>query len=76
MMEYIIIAVLIAAACVLGVVTFGRSILYGFDLLGLSASGDSQKAAEAQKVYRSQLEQNSKAASDYHDSMHTLGDVE
>lgn len=76
MMEYVIIAVLIAAACILGVVTFGRSILSGFDVIGLGASGDSQVAADAQKAYRVQLDKNSKAAADYHDSLHTLGGSE
>jgi Flp pilus assembly pilin Flp len=71
MMEYVIVGVLIAAACVLGVVVFGRSILYGFDMGGKGATADSAKAKKGQDQYRQQLDDDSKGAKAYHDSMHT-----
>jgi Flp pilus assembly pilin Flp len=71
MMEYVIVGVLIAAACVLGVVMFGRSILYAFDTGARGATADSAKVKKSQEAYRKQLDDDSKAAKDYHDSMHT-----
>jgi len=71
MMEYVIVAVLIAAACVLGVVMFGRSILYAFDTGARGATADSAAVKKSQEAYRKQLDQDSQAAKDYHDSMHT-----
>jgi hypothetical protein len=71
MMEYVIVAVLIAAACVLGVVMFSRSVFYGVDMGAKGATGDSAKVKKSQDAYRKQLDQDSKAAKDYHDSMHT-----
>jgi Flp pilus assembly pilin Flp len=74
MMEYVIVGVLIAAACVLGVVVLSRSILYAFDTGARGATADSKKAKESQTEYRKQLDQDSTDAKAYHDSMHT-GDM-
>lgn len=71
MMEYVIVAVLIAAACILGVVVFSRSILYGFDMSARGATADSDKVKKSQEAYRKQLDEDSKDAKAYHDSMHT-----
>lgn len=71
MMEYVIVGVLIAAACVLGVVTFSRSVLYAFDMSGKGATADSTKVKKGQDQYRAQLDEDSKGAKAYHDSMHT-----
>jgi len=71
MMEYVIVGVLIAAACVIGVVVFGRSILYGFDLTGKGATADSAKVKKNQDLTRQQLDVDSQDAKAYHDSMHT-----
>jgi Flp pilus assembly pilin Flp len=71
MMEYVIVGVLIAAACVIGVVVFSRSVLYGFDVTGKGATADSAKAKKNQEQYRQQLDVDSKDAKAYHDSMHT-----
>ncbi len=71
MMEYVIVAVLIAAACVLGVVTFSRSIAYGFSIGAKGATADSADAKTSQKNYRLQLDDDTQTAKDYHDSMHT-----
>lgn len=71
MMEYVIVAVLIAAACVLGVVMFSRSVFYGVEMSAKGATADSAKVKKSQDAYRQQLDQDSKAAKDYHDSMHT-----
>lgn len=71
MMEYVIIGVLIAAACVLGVVMFSRSILYAFDTGARGATADSKATKKSQEAYRTQLDQDAKSAKAYHDSMHT-----
>ena len=71
MMEYVIIGVLIAAACVTAVVVFSRAMFFGFDTAQLGASGDAKKASEAQKNYRGQLEEGIKSAKEHHDAMHT-----
>lgn len=71
MMEYVIVGVLIAAACVGGVFVFSRSILYMFDTGARGATANSQRVKETQTEYREQLDKDSKDAKDYHDSMHT-----
>lgn len=71
MMEYVIIGVLIAVACLLAVVLLSRAIFYGFDTAQLGAAGDSEKAQKAQSEYRGKLEKDANSAGEYHDSMHT-----
>jgi Flp pilus assembly pilin Flp len=71
MMEYVIVGVLIAAACVIGVVVFSRSLLYGFDMGGKGATADSAKVKKNQELTRQQLDVDSRDAKAYHDSMHT-----
>jgi Flp pilus assembly pilin Flp len=71
MMEYVIIGVLIAAACVIAVVMFSRSILYAFDTGSRGATADSAKAKQSQDIYRKDVGIDSKDAKSYHDSMHT-----
>lgn len=55
MMEYVIICVLIAAACVLAVVVFSRSVLYGFDSARRGALVDSQTGGKAREAYQGQI---------------------
>jgi hypothetical protein len=50
---------------------FSRSVFYGVDMGAKGATGDSAKVKKSQDAYRKQLDQDSKAAKDYHDSMHT-----
>jgi len=71
MMEYVIVGLLIAVACVLGVVMFSRSILYAFDSGARGATADSNATKKSQEAYRQQLDQDAKDAKSYHDSMHT-----
>ena len=71
MMEYVVIGLLIAAACLLAVILLSRAIFYGFDTAQLGASGDSAGAKKAQDGYRRKLGADAKNAGDYHDSMHT-----
>jgi len=71
MMEYVIIGVLIAVACLLAVVLLSRAIFYGFDTAQLGAADDSAIAQKAQSGYREKLEKDEKNAGEYHDSMHT-----
>lgn len=71
MMEYVIIGVLIAAACAFAVVMFSRSLLYAFDTGSRGATADSARAKSSQADYRQDVTQESKDAKAYHDSMHT-----
>lgn len=71
MMEYVIVGVLIAVACIMGVVMFSRSIMYAFDTGARGATADSKTVKESQTEYRKQLDQDSQDAKSYHDSMHT-----
>lgn len=71
MMEYVIVGVLIAAACVLAVVVLSRAVFYGFDTAQLGASGDSSTAKKTRGEYRKKLDADAKNAGKYHDSMHT-----
>ncbi len=71
MMEYVIVAVLIAAACVTAVAMFGKTIVGMFDTAAKGATGDSKGAREAQELARDKQEADAKNAGSYHDSMHT-----
>ena len=70
MMEYVIVAVLIAAACVVAVAMFGKTIVGMFDVAAKGASGDHSGAKTS--LDQTQQTQNSDAskASEFHDSMH------
>ena len=70
-MEYVIIAVLIAAACVLAVLMFGRTIVRMFDTTGRSATGDHTGAHDyLENKARPQQNTDAQRSKDYHDSMH------
>lgn len=70
MMEYVILAVLIAAACVVAVAMFGKTIVGMFDVAAKGATGDHTGAKSAQTATRT-TEGNDKTNADaYHDSMH------
>jgi len=71
MMEYVIIGVLIAAACVIAVVTLSRAVFFGFDTARMGASGDSKSASGSRESYRSQVKGIQQSAEEYHDAMHT-----
>ena len=70
MMEYVIVAVLIAAACVVAVAMFGKTIVGMFDVAAKGASGDHSGAKET--LDQTQQTQNADAAepSEFHDRMH------
>lgn len=70
MMEYVIIAVLIAAACVVAVAVFGKTIVGMFDVAGKGASAQHTEAKST--LDKTQTDQGTKAteAGKYHDSMH------
>jgi Flp pilus assembly pilin Flp len=71
MMEYVIVAVLIAAACVTAVAMFGRTIVGMFSTAAKGATGDSAGAKTTQTAVRDDQSKDAKAAGDYHDSLHT-----
>lgn len=70
MMEYVIIAVLIAAACVVAVAVFGKTIVGMFNVAGKGASAQHTEAKST--LDKTQEDQGTGAdqASEYHDSMH------
>jgi Flp pilus assembly pilin Flp len=70
MMEYVIVAVLIAAACVLGVLVLSRAIARGWTVSGKGSTLEHGAAADLQQKAWQLGEQDKKAAEDYHDAMH------
>ena len=70
MMEYVIIAVLIAAACVVAVAMFGKTIVGMFDTASKGATGDHSGAKQALDSTQQTQDKDASKASEYHDSMH------
>lgn len=70
MMEYVILAVLIAAAAVVAVAMFGRTIVGMFDTAGKGATADHSGAHDALMETRDTQDRQAGEARDYHDSMH------
>ena len=62
LMEYVVVAVLIAAACLVGVVVFGRGIVRNADIATKAASGRGVRAGEAADIYRADTEADIKEA--------------
>ena len=62
LMEYVIVAVLIAAACLIGVIVFGRGIIRDSDIMNKAATGRGQRAGEAAEIYRADAEADVKEA--------------
>ena len=70
MMEYVIVAVLIAAACVVAVAMFGKTIVGMFDTAAKGASGDHTGAHDKLEETQKGQDKDAQKASEYHDSMH------
>ncbi|MDD2597626.1 MAG: hypothetical protein PHO37_00165 [Kiritimatiellae bacterium] len=70
MMEYVILAVLIAAAVVVAVAMFGKTIVGMFDTAGKGATTRHSEAKATLDKTRSTQDTDAQAAEDYHDSMH------
>ena len=70
MMEYVIVAVLIAGACVVAVAMFGKTIVGMFDTAAKGTTGDHSGAKESLDTTREIQGTKATEASEYHDSMH------
>ncbi len=70
MMEYVILAVLIAAAVVVAVAMFGKTIVGMFDVAGKGATTRHTEAKSTLDSTRSTQDSDADAAKQYHDSMH------
>jgi len=70
MMEYVILAVLIAAAVVVAVAMFGKTIVGMFDVAGKGATTRHTEAKSTLDTTRSTQDSDAQAAEQYHDSMH------
>lgn len=70
MMEYVILAVLIAAAAVVAVAMFGKTIVGMFDVAGKGATADHTGAHDTLIDTRGVQDGDAQDARDYHDSMH------
>jgi len=70
MMEYVIVAVLIAAACVVAVAMFGKTIVGMFNVAAKGASTDHSGAKTELDSTRETQEGDAGKASSYHDDMH------
>ena len=62
MMEYVVIAVLIAVACIIAVVVFNRSIIRSSDVAAKAATGRGSRAGEAAQTYQADTEADIKEA--------------
>ena len=69
-MEYVILAVLIAAAIVVAVAVFGKTIVGMFDVAGKGASGQHTEAKTTLDNVQEEQKSGAEEASEYHDSMH------
>ena len=69
-MEYVILAVLIAAAIVVAVAVFGKTIVGMFDVAGKGASGQHTEAKSTLDNVQQEQQSGAQQASQYHDSMH------
>ncbi len=70
MMEYVILAVLIAAAVVVAVAMFGKTIVGMFNVAGKGATTRHSEAKSTLEATRSTQDSDAQAAEQYHDSMH------
>jgi Flp pilus assembly pilin Flp len=73
MMEYVIIAVLIAAACVMAVVVFNRGIMRNTDLMNKAAAGRGSRAGEAAQIYQADAEADIKESSKFPNQFSDIG---
>ena len=62
MMEYVVLAVLIAAACVVAVVVFGRGIVRNTDIMNKATVGRGSRAGEAAEIYQQDVADDVKEA--------------
>ena len=69
-MEYVILAVLIAAAIVVAVAVFGKTIVGMFDVAGKGASAQHTEAKSTLDKVQQDQATGAQQASEYHDSMH------
>ena len=69
-MEYVILAVLIAAAIVVAVAVFGKTIVGMFGVAGKGASGQHSEAKTTLDKVQQEQQSGAEQASQYHDSMH------
>lgn len=69
-MEYVILAVLIAAAIVVAVAVFGKTIVGMFDVAGKGASAQHTEAKSTLDTVQQEQATGAEQASQYHDSMH------
>ena len=70
MMEYVILAVLIAAAVVVAVAMFGKTIVGMFDVAGKAATTRHTAAKSALDETRTTQDSDADTAKKYHDDMH------
>ena len=73
MMEYVIIAVLIAAACVMAVVVFNRGIMRNTDLMNKAAAGRGSRASEAAKIYQDDADEDVKESAKFPNQFSDIG---
>ena len=74
LMEYVVVAVLIAVACLVGVVVIGRGIVRNTDIATKAASGRGVRAGEAAEIYRADAEADIKEAEKFPREFSDVGD--
>ncbi len=70
MMEYVILAVLIAAAVVVAVAMFGKTIVNMFDVAAVGTTAREKTAKHVLEYARQEQDKDAAKARQYHDEMH------
>ena len=70
LLEYVVVGVLIVAACVLGVLVLSRAIFFGWDVSGVGSTGRHESAKNARQGYADQVKKDAQQAEKYHDDFH------
>ena len=73
MMEYVILAVLIAAACVMAVVVFNRGIMRNTDIMNKATAGRGVRAGEAAKTYQEDAAEDVKESAKFPSQFSDIG---
>lgn len=69
MMEYVILAVLVAAAVVVAVMFFGKNIKKGFNAMGQTVAGESGKAANDVAAMKADADTSEQTSEDHRTSI-------
>ena len=73
LMEYVIVAVLIAVACLVGIVVFGRGVVRNTDIATKAAAGRGVRAGDVVVTYQEDAEADIKEAEKFPNAFSDVG---